>query len=1698
MQRLLWFIIVIAILLLVAIAAMLWQSGVLIPRPETPTPCPTGTATATPIPGSPTKTPGGLPTDIPEQTPAVVPTEGPAETRAPVTTPLPGAGLGGGLPGFPPGYPTPVGIPSRQTDWQNTCYTYTMPDSSPLGSSDYMGWESTTIERIEEYLAKAAACPVTLANGEVIPKPAYLGFNLVYATGHPNWDHWYYDYTPQWVYADIERRTGITLPTMGGRKTGYILDTDGDGPDPGVVCPMYDNPIWQEHMRESLKEIGKAFGDDPRLSAVMINTGIDTEVMGTKSGYRTGTNGTGQLTGVSGTTVTDTSQNWRTNDWRGWTLMIESGPATGHTLKVTSNTKDTLTLEGNWGTSPGPGDSYRLYKYCDYSGIFNQYVSAGGYNGYLRSMVDWHREFFPRKPVYLMSAWSRDDLADYCARKWPPVGTKLNAMKEDNNNHYSLTKDGKPGTQGVWLMLHNLYGVAPIAMESGPAHWEYGEYWAYLMALSVHSDWVDTYINWLDNEVVTSGFAAEHLGVSIYDTPSVWIALRETDYMPKPGGYGGKPGDFEFWLYRPERVIPYDAGNERPEDIPGNKTVVVEQADLPGGKLRLEDIPPQSWKARRTDQASDNRFMSFDIDDQYPFAGKVPFDSAGGLVGYDIIVTFVNNPKGERDTLSLQYLDYGGNMKTHVVEKGSHLGPLGQWVKYTWRVTDAYMNNGMPGRTDFRLSCNGDGDETIHMVQVKGFWGGEPPTLVPTNTPPPSPTPGPTKPPTATPTAGPGPTRTPFATPLPSPTPKPTGTLVPLVLDINPVRGPVIVDGSLNEWGGDRLMTLDVDSAYQFVGLIEGRADLSVDLWMAWDREFLYLAFHVNDNVLVADSDGALWHDDALEIGLDGLHDHKPWGSDDHQYTIRFDGALTDYGKVVENTGLIWATQRVTGGYEIELAIPWENMGYAEIIEGTTVGMNLGASNDDNGGSYDARLFWRGPSTQSSGEEYAALKVIGIPPTPMPTPTHTRTATLIPTVTGTPPTPTPTATPSNTPTPTLTFTPTLTPSATPEHGEASLQHDTTGYSGGMDTYISGWQAEANFDLDQNLIVRQGGIIETLIRFDLSGLPSPITVKDAMLYVYGLERSNENPMMVGIYPLNREWEAEEATWIMATADDAWLWEGAGSVPWDRAGESTVDLSLNQTYHWFGFDIGDLVQRWVDDPESNRGVILVGSGDVSVEYRLVSNERRSVVLHPRLEVEYVVGTPTPTPYYTRTATPTLTRTPTLTVAPSATPLPISGEYTFQRELEGYEGVADSNISGWDPDANDSHWSTLVVRQGGVIESLLRFDLQGLPQDSLVEKAVFGLYCTGRSNDNPMTVEVYAMNRSWKSQEATWLQASDEWLWHEPGASGAGSDRDVLPLATQVVTEVGARYMFDVTRAVRGWVEEPWTNTGFIVRGSGDVSVEYRFASSDYTSPSKRPWLYVYYRTLMPTPGPTRTPGPATPTPPRKPTEMPSPTMRPTNTPVTTPSPTTTPIVRPVGYQQGLAGYEGVTDTYINGWDAGQNYGQEGHFVVRTGEVMSALLRFDLASEEVGEEVVIAKLSLYARSRSNDNPMNVVIYEPQRDWVESEANWHNYWGQKKWAVAGAMGIGEDYAAAPVAETTLDSVGTWYHFDVTKAVQKWMADPSSNRGLLVRGYSPGNVSVEYRFDSSQSATLALRPKLTVFYALEPAQSIGLGPYVD
>jgi hypothetical protein len=235
------------------------------------------------------------------------------------------------------------------------------------------------------------------------------------------------------------------------------------------------------------------------------------------------------------------------------------------------------------------------------------------------------------------------------------------------------------------------------------------------------------------------------------------------------------------------------------------------------------------------------------------------------------------------------------------------------------------------------------------------------------------------------------------------------------------------------------------------------------------------------------------------------------------------------------------------------------------------------------------------------------------------------------------------------------------PSSTPPpSGEViyHLQRGVDGYDGCTDTRISAEKPTQNFG-NEELVLGTRGEINTLIRFDVSHIPSYATILEATLGLHVAnfgQRPNE-AAIIATYPVTRTWAEAEATWLQATDRDDWGLPGCNDIGSDRS-PVALDSQPIHELGWYNWDVTDAARRWVRDPLSNKGVVLTQTNtDVGGEYDIRESEYPDEKMRPYLILRCLLIPPTPTrtPSATPTSTPTITPTPTRTATPTATPTP-----------------------------------------------------------------------------------------------------------------------------------------------------------------------------------------------------------------------------------------------------------------------------------------------------------------------------------------------------------------------------------------------------------------------------------------------------------
>jgi hypothetical protein len=279
------------------------------------------------------------------------------------------------------------------------------------------------------------------------------------------------------------------------------------------------------------------------------------------------------------------------------------------------------------------------------------------------------------------------------------------------------------------------------------------------------------------------------------------------------------------------------------------------------------------------------------------------------------------------------------------------------------------------------------------------------------------------------------------------------------------------------------------------------------------------------------------------------------------------------------------------------------------------------------------------------------------------------------------------------------------PSPTPPpSGELTLilQQGVDGYAGCVDTRISKEVPNANFGEDE-LVLGMKGDVGALVRFDVSGLPSWTTIREATLsmYVHNYGERDLAASICAAYPIYRTWDEMKATWHKATDSDDWGVPGCNDPVSDRSPTALDDQAIYDADHWYVWDVTSAVRNWVRDGASNKGVLIQQTNaEVGGEYDVRSSEYPGPETRPYLTIRYelIPPTPTNTPTPTRTATPTVTPTGSPTPTPTATPTPGQHWTYLPESLKHYplrcvkwgfsfkEEFEDSTLPGWSVSLED----------------------------------------------------------------------------------------------------------------------------------------------------------------------------------------------------------------------------------------------------------------------------------------------------------------------------------------------------------------------------------------------------------------------------
>lgn len=163
------------------------------------------------------------------------------------------------------------------------------------------------------------------------------------------------------------------------------------------------------------------------------------------------------------------------------------------------------------------------------------------------------------------------------------------------------------------------------------------------------------------------------------------------------------------------------------------------------------------------------------------------------------------------------------------------------------------------------------------------------------------------------------------------------------------LSGTLAIDGSLSEsaWHLTTAVTKSVI----------GTGNNTVTYGVLWDNTNLYIGVKVLDGALYSNGT-SYWNGDAVEVLIDA-NDNKSSSYDGHDNQLIQPYGNSGLSEMFTISGVQHAWAAITGGYSVEMAIPWSQLGLTPSA-GLNIGLDIANDDDDAGGGRTAQLVWNG------------------------------------------------------------------------------------------------------------------------------------------------------------------------------------------------------------------------------------------------------------------------------------------------------------------------------------------------------------------------------------------------------------------------------------------------------------------------------------------------------------------------------------------------------------------------------------------------------------------------------------------------------------------------------------------------------------------------------------------------------------------
>ncbi|MDY6952614.1 MAG: DNRLRE domain-containing protein, partial [Thermodesulfobacteriota bacterium] len=180
-----------------------------------------------------------------------------------------------------------------------------------------------------------------------------------------------------------------------------------------------------------------------------------------------------------------------------------------------------------------------------------------------------------------------------------------------------------------------------------------------------------------------------------------------------------------------------------------------------------------------------------------------------------------------------------------------------------------------------------------------------------------------------------------------------------------------------------------------------------------------------------------------------------------------------------------------------------------------------------------------------------------------------------------------------------------------------------------------------------------------------------------------------------------------------------------------------------------------------------------------------------------------------------------------------------------------------------------------------------------------------------------------------------------------------------------------------------------------------------------------------------------------------------------------------------KQGVDGYTGCKDAYLDAAHPDTNYGNTLYKHVLHNPKCNFVISFDLPPEVMDKKILAATMGFYCWTVSGwDTDQYLDLYRATEAWEEGATTWNMRTTGNNWTTAG--GTSEPEALDHVL---IPSHSFYPEFDITTLVQAWVDGTQDNHGVLMKNDSVVDTGIKASEYSEYG-----RPYLEITYTSKPA----------